>query len=47
MLEPRTFKAGWDKRTWTAYTTPAFRVESGEHTISCIVGDDAKDRNVA
>jgi hypothetical protein len=45
MLEPRTFKAGWDKRTWTAYTPPAFSVESGKHTISFIVGDDAQEGN--
>jgi len=46
-LKSRTFKGGWDKRTWTQHTTPAFSVDSGMHTISFIVGDDAKESNYA
>ena len=38
-----TFKVGWEKRTWRQHTTPAFSVESGRHTMSFIVGDDAQE----
>lgn len=44
-LKSRTFKGGWDKRTWTQHSTPAFSVDEGKHTIRFIVGDDAEESN--
>jgi hypothetical protein len=44
-LESLTFKGGGDKRTWTPHTTSGFSVDSGEHTISFIIGDDAGESN--
>jgi len=44
-LKSLTFKSDWDKRTWIQHTTDAFSVDSGKHTISFIVGDDAEEDN--